>query len=272
MSKHIFGTKEWAPQNANCCRGCFHDCKYCYAKAMAVRFRRRMPETWCIEQTYLERVRQVAKMAPTRVMFPTTHDITLAVLPVFLAGAQELLAAGHELLIVSKAHPTCFERMCSEFAEYRSQITYRISIGSVDPETLAFWEPGAPSFQQRFRALRHAFEQGYRTSVSCEPLLDDKAPILVRKLTPFVSDSIWIGKVNMLKSRLATNGHTDSETLSRANQLLRWQSDEQIQTLYETLKNHPLVKWKESIKKVVGLAIEQETGCARKDQAVAELA
>ena len=34
--KPVSGTKEWADRNENCLDGCSHDCKYCYAKAMAV--------------------------------------------------------------------------------------------------------------------------------------------------------------------------------------------------------------------------------------------
>jgi len=42
--------------------------------------------------------------------------------------------------------------------------------------------------------------------------------------------------------------------------LLQSQSDERILSLYEKLKDHPKIKWKESIKKVVGLQIPTEAG------------
>ena len=41
-----FGTYEWARRTANCVEGCFHDCLYCYAKAMAIRFGRRSADDW----------------------------------------------------------------------------------------------------------------------------------------------------------------------------------------------------------------------------------
>jgi DNA repair photolyase len=37
------GTKEWADKTVNCCTGCSHDCLYCYAKGMAVRFKQVLP-------------------------------------------------------------------------------------------------------------------------------------------------------------------------------------------------------------------------------------
>ena len=33
------GTQEWSVKTINCCTGCSHDCRYCYAKGMAVRFK-----------------------------------------------------------------------------------------------------------------------------------------------------------------------------------------------------------------------------------------
>ena len=34
--KQVFGTKEWAKYNENFISGCSHDCRYCYAKTMAM--------------------------------------------------------------------------------------------------------------------------------------------------------------------------------------------------------------------------------------------
>ena len=41
----VFGTYEWTRKTANCMEGCHHDCLYCYARAMAARFRHVAPET-----------------------------------------------------------------------------------------------------------------------------------------------------------------------------------------------------------------------------------
>ncbi len=42
----ITGTEEWAESNINIADGCQHDCKYCYAKEMAIRFKRHTVESW----------------------------------------------------------------------------------------------------------------------------------------------------------------------------------------------------------------------------------
>ena len=44
--KTVTGTKEWADRNHNLQTGYEHDCAYCYAGAMAVRFGRCKAADW----------------------------------------------------------------------------------------------------------------------------------------------------------------------------------------------------------------------------------
>ena len=106
----------------------------------------------------------------------------------------------------------------------------------------------------------YAFEAGFQTSISCEPMLDNKIDKVIDDLSQYVTDAIWLGKMNFAIRRLRTNGHLDAENQAAAEQLLEWQSDEAIKNLYETYKNNPLIKWKESIKKVVGIEISTIKG------------
>ena len=59
-------------------------------------------------------------------------------------------------------------------------------------EVLKFWEPGAPSFDERIACLKYAYEAGYATSISCEPMLDDKIDLVIDAVRPDVTHSIWI--------------------------------------------------------------------------------
>ena len=34
------GVAEWAEHKVNCCRGCSHACLYCYARTMALQYKR----------------------------------------------------------------------------------------------------------------------------------------------------------------------------------------------------------------------------------------
>ena len=59
--------------------------------------------------------------------------------------------------------------------------------------------------------------------------------------------------MNKLFPRLKRNGFYDDETIEKAQELLKYQSDEKILKLYSLLSSNEKIMWKESIKKVVGL-------------------
>jgi hypothetical protein len=66
--------------------------------------------------------------------------------------------------------------------------------------------------------------------------------------------------MNKPGNRLAINGVNDPITILKAKQLMAMYSDAWIRELYMPYKDHPQIKWKESIKKVVGLEIPLEKG------------
>lgn len=43
------GTREWSGSSCNIQTGCSNNCKYCYAKAISAKSRKRKPEEWHIE-------------------------------------------------------------------------------------------------------------------------------------------------------------------------------------------------------------------------------
>ena len=261
MSKQVFGTKEWAVANVNFVDGCSHNCKYCYSQEMAIRFGRKSPQTWHKEVIRTKAVEKNYKCFDGQVMVPSSHDITPIVLEEAILVISKILTVGNNVLIVTKPHLVCVHRLCQEFKDYKQNILFRFTIGSMDDEALKFWEPGAPEFSERFDCLKLAFNNGFNTSVSCEPFLDNKIVDLVHKLYPYVSDSLWIGKANMLMKRISTNGYHDPETISQARELVEWQADpHNINSIYTALIKFQKVKWKESIKKVVGLQVSCEIG------------
>ncbi|MBE3097824.1 MAG: hypothetical protein IMZ44_11955 [Planctomycetes bacterium] len=133
-------------------------------------------------------------------------------------------------------------------------------IGVMDEALRSFWEPGAPCFSERLACLRHAFEAGYRTSVSAEPLLEPwDVRALVKAVRPFLTHSIWIGKANQLRQRTGWILPPDHPEILR---LLSWQTDEKVRRIYELFRNDPLVKWKDSYKKVIGIRRPGEAGLA----------
>jgi DNA repair photolyase len=259
--KKIFGTKEWAVKNINFINGCKHNCKYCYSKEMAIRFNRKTPENWEIEVVRSKDVEKKYSKYDGRVMFPSSHDITPDHLRDALIVLKKLLEAGNEVLIVTKPHLICIDTLCKTFKKFRRQILFRFTIGSSVSSVLKFWEPNAPSFEERLDCLKKAHKLGFETSVSCEPMLDSKVDKLIDVIIPFVSNSIWIGKANFLHKRMKTNGVKDKLSYKKAKELEDWQENkDNILKLYEKYKDNPKIKWKESIKKVLGIEIATDDG------------
>lgn len=255
----VFGTHEWAVKTVNFITGCQHDCKYCYSKEMAIRFKRKTKNTWKNE-TVRETIPETFKKIDGTIMFPSSHDIHPCHIDETINVIEKLLVAGNQLLIVTKPHYECITAICEIFHKYKEKILFRFTIGSADSEILKFWEPGAPDFKERISALKYAYNEGFQTSVSCEPMLDNNIDEVVEKALPYVTDSIWLGKANYLIKRLKLNGYRDRQIINKAEQLLEWQSDENVKSLYNKYKNTKKIKWKESIKSVVGIEIPTTKG------------
>jgi len=72
-----------------------------------------------------------------------------------------------------------------------------------------------------------------------------------------VTNSIWIGKMNHIKKNIPI---VDDEIGEAVRVIADGQRDENIFKIYSELKNNPLMRWKESIKKVVGIEPPSEAG------------
>lgn len=245
------GTREWSDTSYNIGTGCSHGCLYCYARQHALRFRLiSRSEDWTTEHCHANKI--VKRFGKRRgvIMYPTTHDITPGP---YLEGSlivlRSMLEAGNQVLVVTKPHLMCIKRICEELGEFDARLMFRFTIGSGDDGDLRFWEPGAPTYAERFESLHHASACGFRTSVSMEPLLCsvDKAAFYVDGLSPLVSDTIWIGLMNKPRERTAWANRLPEldEKIRRMEQSRTLDSI----MLYNTLKGNPKVRWKDSIGK-----------------------
>lgn len=173
---------------------------------------------------------------------------------------RKLLDAGNQILLVSKPHLACIKEICETFASYKSQILFRFTIGSANNAVLKLWETNAPFFEERLACLKYAFEHGFNTSVSCEPMLDNNIYSVVDATLPYVTDAIWLGKMNNLRQSLMLSGIDDAGVWSEVEKLEASQSDEKIKQLYDKYKDVEKIKWKSSIKSVVGIPLSTVVG------------
>ena len=246
------GTRQWSNKSINFQTGCENNCLVCYAKEMSIRYKQTDKNSWSNPVIRNKSVNQkIKKWNQSLVMFPSSHDITPNNIYYAKTVLRNILEAGNEVLIVSKPHYDCIKTICDEFTDYKDKILFRFTIGSYNNSVLKFWEPNAPSLDERIKALKYAFNNGYETSVSCEPMMDNRVDKVIDAVKPFVTETIWLGKVNSMWSRLKRNTDMNDKLVEKATQLEQWQSDDNILMLYEKYKNDPVIKWKDSIQKVV---------------------
>jgi len=245
-----FGVGEWAGYSYNCGIGCSHNCRYCYARSFFVNNSIVANDNAWPTENPKPRKANINYKVDKRVMFPSTHDITPAYLDTYCRTLSNILEAGNDVLLVSKPHTECIEHICTEFAAFRAQMEFRFTIGSIDPEVTAFWEPGAPSPEERMHCLQYATDHGYQTSVSMEPMLEGKEGAIAtfNALAPMTNGTIWIGMMNYLDARVAA---TDQEAIAMVEKVKQLQSRDEILTLHSLLCHEPKVRWKESIRNLV---------------------
>jgi hypothetical protein len=80
---------------------------------------------------------------------------------------------------------------------------------------------------------------------------------LVADLQDFVSHSIWIGMMNKINQRVICDSERAQREVFRIEQEQR---DERIMRLYLELRKNKRIRWKESIKEVIGLPLARQAG------------
>jgi DNA repair photolyase len=251
-SKIPTGTKEWADHNINCVNGCFHDCRYCYAKIMANRFGRAIGKNWRDMVVRKEAVNKKYGRYHGRIMFPTSHDIVNIpeVEDACFIVLEKILKKDNEILLTTKPSFTIIKHIDEKFFNYKKNLQFRFTITSLDNKLLKFWEPNAPLFEERLKSLQFAFKKGYKTSVSIEPFLDFDPQPLVDQISPYITESIWIGIMNYISQK-----NLKGNEITFYNSIRKNYTEKNLKTIYEKLNRNPKIRWKDSIKKRLKLIL-----------------
>ncbi len=239
------GTKEWASSNVNLFYGCAHNCRYCYAKKMAIRFKRKTGSNWKQMKLNKKKLLQNYRKRDGRVMFPSSHDIIPEFKEECFLILRKLLESGNSVLITTKPHFNIIKELCLKFLEFQDLIQFRFTITSDNNKLLKFWEESAPSFEERLESLKFTFSLNYKTSVSIEPFLDKSPVSLIQKIYPYVSETIWIGKMNYInRNGFYSNEKKYYDTI-RKNYTIK-----NIQRMIYELKDNYKIRYKDSIKRM----------------------
>ena len=251
--KKATGTREWMPHSENCMLGCENDCRYCYAGLRAARFKQRDRKDWHIMEPNLRRLNRPVNYLEGGVMFPTSHDLHMKYVNFWSPFLTDLLNVGNRILIVSKPRLDVIRFICDNFTTKKNQIEFRFTIGTISEIARQFWEPGAPPIGERIQALRYAYERGYKTSVSMEPLLERDPRNLIAFVEPWISEdgTIWIGTMNHITNQMFP-AVPESRKFYERQILIN--SRENMQRVYDSLQGIPKIRWKDSVQELLGIS------------------
>jgi DNA repair photolyase len=255
------GFRDWTSRDFNIQQGCLNNCLYCYAKADGYRRQQVALDSW--EDQFIRRhdVEKLHKLYPGLIGFPSTHDITPENLDDYLYVLGKLLRAGNEVLIVSKPRLDCIKAICAASLFFKDEILFRFTIGAMDNEILGFWEPNAPGYEERRACLEFAYNQGFRTSVSMEPMLDtQRIGKQIADLRQFVREDIWLGTMRHLT---AIKKDADGDLLSKIVEVEAEQTMERLIPIYLKYQDDPQIKWKTEVLEEIETHIQQNGEAAK---------
>lgn len=248
--KPKFGTRELSDTSYNIIKGCMHNCRYCFAANNAAKRKLKNRDDWQNEIVFMSDIIKEPTKFSGVIMFPTNHDITPHNDEVCLSALLRLLETGNQVLVCSKTNLWTAEYFAKNLKKYQEQLTFMVTITSLNDQTSAFWEPNAPMPLERISCLKLYHNEGYQTSVINEPMLDGVggAIQLYEAVSPYVTNDIWFGLMNFPEDRV---DQSDPENVKRLNELKQLHSEANINFLYSVLNGKDKVCWKDSIRKII---------------------
>jgi len=183
-------------------------------------------------------------------MFPSSHDIVdiPEMKEACFTVLRHLLDAGNEVLVTTKPSINVTKDIVEDFSAFKETMQFRFTITSNDNDILSFWEPNAPSYEERLESLILAYTESYKTSVSIEPFLDSNPVLLVKELHPFITESIWIGPMNhMPRNNILPK---DIDEYERVRGII---SVDNLNKIYGQLIDVPNIRFKDSMRNKLGL-------------------
>jgi DNA repair photolyase len=265
-SRNAIKNNEWtlSRNNVNFSTGCSNNCLYCYGRYMPYANKlsrdaiaKGKEFKWGEAKIRKKDVDKSQSLRSGRVGFPTSHDITPGNLNDYLTVLGKLLKAGNEVMIISKPNLECIKSICQAASFFKDKILFRFTITAKSADTLKFWEPNAPTYEERMHALKQAFDNGFQTSVSMEPMLEfSKVPEMVEEMMPYITNALWFGKMNHIK----TFNTPDENLKEELKKVEEGHSDENIKFLYSLYKDNAKIKWKLAFKELLGIPLPPAPG------------
>lgn len=192
--------REYAPYALNLYNGCDHNCFYCYVPRIFKRFGHYIHSKVTPKEGLLENL----------VKYLTKHKVSKQVLLCFTGdpycrkdtevqltreALKILLKYRVPVAILTKGGRRCL-RDLDLFKQFGQRIKVGLTLTYTDDNESIKNETGAADYTERKETLKELHENGIRTWVSLEPILDSKDPIIVITETITFVDEYKIGAVS----------------------------------------------------------------------------
>lgn len=208
--KYLFGPECKTDKLVNIDRGkCLNNCAYCMVPAM--RARRAGPKAVVKEHlvhakpwspvfttsglsitpgiSYRSVKKVITPPNPIWQLF-ASHDTYPSNIDRVIATIHRIMSRPEccYILMHTKPHLFCTERLIEECKPYKNRIIWRISISSAYGQILKKWEPAATSFRERLECVKLLHSNNYRVGVSCTPILSGGIHFLYNAVKDYISE------------------------------------------------------------------------------------
>jgi DNA repair photolyase len=189
---------EYSPLACNLAVGCTHNCRYCYGPGAF----RVDPNKWNEPRFKADVVSKYRKDAaklindPREILFsfasdPYMNQQSADIMKQILPIAEQ---CRHRVQVLTKNPRLALDASAAILK--RNDWKLGTTLIFLSEKLREEWEPGAPTIEERFRALKEAHDLGIKTWVSIEPVVDiDEALAAISAVKPH-ADFIKVGKLN----------------------------------------------------------------------------
>lgn len=221
---------------------CKNDCKYCYMKGLKNRFFKIDIENFDIIIDDKKVKKSWKKSSNKMIMFPSSHDIFPEFIDKYIEVCKNILNAGNSIMIVTKPRLNCIDKLIEQLSNHKDKIIFMLTITSSDQNLLEYYEKNAPTYDERKQCLINLFNNGYYTSISMEPFLNDPF-IVINELDQYVTHNIWLGLMSGFKNNKEIN-------VDEKLRLTKLYSKEHISEIINKIKNNNKIMFKTSVMKL----------------------
>lgn len=192
--------REYSELAVNLYSGCPHGCQYCYVPACLQRKKESFHENYAPRKDIIRQLqRDLIEMNEAKDARTVLLCFTCDPYP----GGYDDNIVTREALELFKAYNQPFQlltkggmKAARDFDLYKNTDAYAATLTLADDSGSLKWEPRASLPCDRIESLRKAKENGIRTWVSFEPVIDPEQVYQLYELTKGFVDLFKIGKMN----------------------------------------------------------------------------